>query len=226
MSGGATAASALKAPVLQRFHQAVTARTYRAGRRHSGRAPRHRLADGGLRTVMHQRPSLGEDIVLSGPGGEPSKRAPSAFLRRLPGMRGTFPRPDSVTRGAICARAALLVGTLACLVGLTVSPAASATASIRAGAGPVATVGADAVLFSRPVKGRYRLSEQRDGRIRSLPVASRDVPFDVDTGRDRSGHTVAVYSRCRISPGPGGNGDGNLQPSWRAGSAAACGSST
>ena len=46
----------------------------------------------------------------------------------------------------------------------------------------------------------YRLVGLHEGRVRTLAIRSRSVPFDVDLGPDARGRTVAVYSRCREEP--------------------------
>lgn len=53
-------------------------------------------------------------------------------------------------------------------------------------------------------QARYFLTAYRDGQRTRLPVAPRDVPFDVDLGPDRDGGIVAAYSRCEQDPGQGG----------------------
>jgi hypothetical protein len=51
---------------------------------------------------------------------------------------------------------------------------------------------------------RYALKEWFRGRTRTLPVARRLIPFDVDLGPGPHGAVTAVYSRCRS------DGGGNL----------------
>lgn len=52
---------------------------------------------------------------------------------------------------------------------------------------------------------RYRLMvRDPDGMVAPLPVAPRDVPFDVDLGPGPNGEVVAAYSRCEVEPTPGG----------------------
>jgi hypothetical protein len=52
-----------------------------------------------------------------------------------------------------------------------------------------------------PALGKYRLMTEVGGTISTVPVAPRGVAFDVDLGPDRSGATIAVYSRCKREPG-------------------------
>lgn len=63
----------------------------------------------------------------------------------------------------------------------------------------------DYTVWSRfdPSRSEYRLVARHDGAIAALPVAPRSVPFDVDLGPGRHGHTVAAYSRCRHEPREG-----------------------
>jgi hypothetical protein len=66
---------------------------------------------------------------------------------------------------------------------------------------PIAAYGGLLVWSAPDGHGRYALME-RDaaGTIRTLPVASRGVPFDVDLGPTTGGTIYAVYSRCRTEP--------------------------
>ena len=65
----------------------------------------------------------------------------------------------------------------------------------------------DRVVWSRAVPGpspiagwQYELLTWHAGAVNVVAVPPRDVPFDVDLGRDDRGHTVAVYSRCSDEP--------------------------
>jgi hypothetical protein len=66
---------------------------------------------------------------------------------------------------------------------------------------PIATYGGVLVWSAPDGHGRYALME-RDGAgtVRTLPVVSRGVPFDVDLGPTSGGTIYAVYSRCRTDP--------------------------
>jgi hypothetical protein len=66
---------------------------------------------------------------------------------------------------------------------------------------PIAAYGGVLVWSAPDGHGRYALME-RDGAgtVRTLPVASRGVPFDVDLGPTNGGSIYAVYSRCRTEP--------------------------
>lgn len=66
--------------------------------------------------------------------------------------------------------------------------------------------------------GLYRLHVQDRFTGVELPVdiAPRRVAFDVSLGPDRSGRTVAVYSRCRKEPDPSSTLLGDL-PTWSTG---------
>lgn len=46
----------------------------------------------------------------------------------------------------------------------------------------------------------FRLMTRANGIVSAVPVRPRRRAFDVDLGPDRSGQTVAVYSRCRREP--------------------------
>lgn len=48
----------------------------------------------------------------------------------------------------------------------------------------------------QPRRGAFVLKALVGGRVSTLPVPPRAVPFDVDLGPDRRGRLVAVYSRC------------------------------
>lgn len=57
------------------------------------------------------------------------------------------------------------------------------------------------VAFSDHEPGAgWRLKLWNDGKVRTLPVEPRSVPFDVDLGPDENGRTTVVYSRCRVEP--------------------------
>ena len=71
-----------------------------------------------------------------------------------------------------------------------------------------------------PVSRSYRLMARTGGVTSPLPVAPRTVPFDVDLGPDRSGRTVAAYSRCRVEPAARRPALGNAMtqlPQWSRG---------
>jgi hypothetical protein len=46
----------------------------------------------------------------------------------------------------------------------------------------------------------WSLEGFHDGRIATLPVASRPEPLDAQVGTDAAGATVVTYSRCRVTP--------------------------
>ena len=62
---------------------------------------------------------------------------------------------------------------------------------------------AGVAIWSRydPKTTRYRLVMARGGKITTLPVPWRYVPFDVDLGPGPDGRVRAVYSRCVREPG-------------------------
>jgi hypothetical protein len=47
---------------------------------------------------------------------------------------------------------------------------------------------------------RWQLMAFHAGRVRSLAIAARRVPFDADAGPDAHGRPALVYSRCAIEP--------------------------
>ena len=82
-----------------------------------------------------------------------------------------------------------------------------ALATSAAAAQPLAATTVDAkiaafgawVVWSVGSPGGFRLMGAHDGRVATLPVRPRRLPFDVDLGTDGHGHTVATYSRCSRS---------------------------
>jgi hypothetical protein len=48
-----------------------------------------------------------------------------------------------------------------------------------------------------PATKRYTLTQHAEGTTSAVPVATREVPFDVDLGPGPDGETIASYSRCR-----------------------------
>jgi len=90
----------------------------------------------------------------------------------------------------VCAGAAAVLPTASAFAATTIAvePYASKLAAYR---GVLAWSHWNATL------GQFQLMARYGGADHVLPVAGRSVPFDVDLGPDASGHTVAVYSRCR-----------------------------
>jgi hypothetical protein len=66
------------------------------------------------------------------------------------------------------------------------------------------------VVWSERSSDGYHLVDYREGKMRRLPIAPRQSPFDVDLGPNRQGRPVAVYSRCTQVPIPGAIQDGTL----------------
>ena len=60
------------------------------------------------------------------------------------------------------------------------------------------------IVWSRRSGSRWRLVAWRDGKARTLPVASRGEPFDADVGTDARGHAVVTFSRCGGNEPPPG----------------------
>lgn len=50
--------------------------------------------------------------------------------------------------------------------------------------------------------GAWYLVVRRSGITSRVPLAPREVPFDVDLGTSSAGHLVAAYSRCDVEPSP------------------------
>ena len=100
------------------------------------------------------------------------------------------------------AAGALMIGGSAAIA-LSCPALGNAATTIATVTGPT-TVSAygDVVAWSSyvPRTRRFRLTAQIAGRIRTLPVRGRTVPFDVDLGPGAGGRVVAVYSRCRRDP--------------------------
>lgn len=97
----------------------------------------------------------------------------------------------------------LLASTgLACL--LTAFAAAPALASSKVLANERVATSISAyggmVAWSHGSNGRFRLRVAYRGRISTLKVRERSVPFDVDVGPLGSGRPVLVYSRCDHEP--------------------------
>jgi hypothetical protein len=105
---------------------------------------------------------------------------------------------------------------------LTASPAvADQTIATVAAPTPVSAF-AGRVAWSAfdPAKGTYRLMTETGGAVTAVPVPPRRAPFDVDLGPDRSGNTIAAYSRCRREPPRRNPAIGNAiaqMPDWSRG---------
>ena len=56
------------------------------------------------------------------------------------------------------------------------------------------------VLWSAPVSGGWGLDAYHAGEVKTLRVAPRAQPFDVDLGTNASGEVVATFSRCVKTP--------------------------
>lgn len=78
------------------------------------------------------------------------------------------------------------------------SPAVAAptVVAVEPASSQISVFDTTAAWSSRRADGRYVLRVYQAGIVRTLPVPSRKVPFDVDLGPDRSGRIVAAYSRC------------------------------
>ena len=103
-------------------------------------------------------------------------------------------------------RQTLIRAAAAFVVGVAPAPAAAVAQDPAPIAGiavptPIAAYGGLLVWSAPDGHGRYALME-RDaaGTVRTLPVASRGVPFDVDLGPTSGGTIYAVYSRCQVEP--------------------------
>lgn len=91
---------------------------------------------------------------------------------------------------------------LACLLLAFASAPASASSKVlvaELGATSISAYGGMAA-WSHRSNGRFRLRVAYRGRIRTLEIPGRSVPFDVDVGPLRSGRPVLVYSRCDQEP--------------------------
>jgi hypothetical protein len=67
---------------------------------------------------------------------------------------------------------------------------------------PKVSAAAGVVAWSTfdPARGTWSLAIRRDGVSRTVAVAPRTVPFDVDVGVATGGQVVLAYSRCRREP--------------------------
>jgi hypothetical protein len=97
---------------------------------------------------------------------------------------------------------------------------ADETIATVAAPGPVSAYGGMTAWSALdPATGRYRLTVSGPDGIRTLPIRSRKVPFDVDLGRDARGGVVAAYSRCSREPRRQTLGNALIaHPDWRSGS--------
>jgi len=109
--------------------------------------------------------------------------------------------------------------------------AIAAPAAAHASSAPIATLSAESpisagggwIVWSVPRAGGWALTAYHQGRMLSLPVATRPQPFDAHVGTNASGAPVVTFSRCRVTPhmqdaGLYVNGTGTLvQPSTGAG---------
>ena len=66
--------------------------------------------------------------------------------------------------------------------------------------------------YDRTRRRWYLTAQSGAAAARRLPVAGRNIPFDVDVGSDASGRTVATYSRC-THDGPDRSAETHL-PGW------------
>src|SRR5215213_2522135 len=97
-------------------------------------------------------------------------------------------------------KAPLLVSFMAAVAG-ALAPAGAARAEILATVpGPTVVSAYDGrVVWSSAARagGRHRVRLWRKGRVRTVPVRSRPIPFDVDIGPGPRGGLRLAYSRCR-----------------------------
>ncbi len=113
------------------------------------------------------------------------------------------------------ARHTLLVIGLVALAGSCIGPAVALAGPVRqdsAGVRQIARVPNETELeafrgrlvWSRLDREaeRFRLITRYGGRTSRVPIPGRKTAFDVDLGPGPGGRTVAVYSRCRVEPGP------------------------
>lgn len=97
-------------------------------------------------------------------------------------------------------------GLVAILWAVFVLPASAEVVSPEPGVGYLDAHGGYVIWSSLdPATDRYSLRVLAGGRVQTLPVPTRPVPFDVDLGPGPDGETVAVYSRCirDLDRGPG-----------------------
>jgi hypothetical protein len=98
-------------------------------------------------------------------------------------------------RGAV-ALAVVIVAALCGAPTASASPQTLASVRVRA---PIAAYGGW-VVWSAPVSGGWGLDAYHEGTVKTLPVAPRTQPFDVDLGTNASGEVVATFSRCVKTP--------------------------
>jgi hypothetical protein len=102
--------------------------------------------------------------------------------------------------GAIAGRRVLGAAAVCCAL---LAPAAA-----RAESAAIATLSAESPISAghgwlvwsvRSGKG-WSLEGFHEGRLATLPVATRPQPFDAQVGTDAAGAPVVTYSRCRVTP--------------------------
>ncbi len=87
-------------------------------------------------------------------------------------------------------------------------PSGARTLAVLGAAQPIAAYGG-LVAYSVRSDGGWVLAVRERGRVRTLRMRSRRVPFDVDAGPGPGGRPMLAYSRCRREPpaGPRGRPD-------------------
>lgn len=116
------------------------------------------------------------------------------------------------TAGAIVAVA------LACCVWVMPALAGVRTIASEDEATPLSALGDRVVWSHRVADGEYELwTWTVGGSARRLPVAARQLPFDVNLGTDARGRMVAIYSRCRAQDADSRRGCDLFQFSFAAG---------
>jgi hypothetical protein len=117
--------------------------------------------------------------------------------------KGAEFQPPAVMTGRLsigCTGAGVLLALT--LFALPAAAAADRTIATLSAPAPVsAFAGRLAWSAYDPASRSYRLMTELAGTVSPVPVATRNAPFDVDLGPDKSGNTIAVYSRCRREPG-------------------------
>ncbi len=91
---------------------------------------------------------------------------------------------------------------MAAAVALCGAQAVSATPPTLASVTVRAPIGAYGgwVVWSAPMSGGWGLDAYHAGEVKTLHVASRAQPFDVDLGTNAAGEVVATFSRCVKTP--------------------------
>jgi len=108
-----------------------------------------------------------------------------------------------------------MVAVVVCASLATATAQAQTTIAQPGGPSKVSTYAGVTAYSVRGPDGRWRLvhDTNTNGEAEEVPIAAREVPFDVDLGPGTEGQVLAVYSRCEQEPQLGRRSTGPA-PAW------------